>query len=138
MCPEERHDFVFQGAGALWSIGQSRDYLRNDWNRGGNRGDRGRPPDGARQPESAASAGGAGRNVSWHFALLGKKLHELELSSDRVNVARELMQQVGIHEDQVTQVRGFADQRLRIKQNAMDPGKPENFADRAGFGKAFE
>jgi flagellar motor protein MotB len=55
-----------------------------------------------------------------------------------VNVARELMQQVGIHEDQVTQVRGFADQRLRIKQNAMDPGKPENFADRAGFGKAFE
>jgi chemotaxis protein MotB len=36
-----------------------------------------------------------------------------ELSADRANAARRLMQQNGIGHDQVTQVRGFADQRLR-------------------------
>jgi chemotaxis protein MotB len=38
-----------------------------------------------------------------------------ELSSDRANAPRRLMQQDSIREDQVTQVRGFADQRLRKK-----------------------
>jgi chemotaxis protein MotB len=42
-----------------------------------------------------------------------------ELSSDRANAARRLMQQPdGLRPDQVTQVRGFADQRLR---NLKDP-----------------
>ena len=41
-----------------------------------------------------------------------------ELSSDRANAARRLMQQSGLRADQVSQVRGFADQRLR---NGADP-----------------
>jgi chemotaxis protein MotB len=36
-----------------------------------------------------------------------------ELSSDRANAARRVMQANGVRPDQVTQVRGFADQRLR-------------------------
>jgi chemotaxis protein MotB len=44
-----------------------------------------------------------------------------ELSVDRANSARRLMQQNGIKEDQIMQVRGFADQRLRKAENALDP-----------------
>jgi chemotaxis protein MotB len=44
-----------------------------------------------------------------------------ELSSDRANAARRLMQQTGLREDQVSQVRGFADQRLRNLKDASDP-----------------
>lgn len=44
-----------------------------------------------------------------------------ELSSDRANAARRLMQQGGLRSDQVSQVRGFADQRLRSPRNALDP-----------------
>jgi chemotaxis protein MotB len=44
-----------------------------------------------------------------------------ELSSDRANAARRLMQSSGIRADQVTQVRGFADQRLRKPENPLDP-----------------
>jgi len=44
-----------------------------------------------------------------------------ELSSDRANAARRLMMQHGIAQDQVTQVRGFADQRLRKKEDPLDP-----------------
>jgi chemotaxis protein MotB len=44
-----------------------------------------------------------------------------ELSTDRANSARRLMQLNGIREDQVTQVRGFADQHLRKPDNALDP-----------------
>jgi chemotaxis protein MotB len=44
-----------------------------------------------------------------------------ELSTDRANAARRLMQQNGIHQDQVTQVRGFADQRLRKPSDPLDP-----------------
>jgi chemotaxis protein MotB len=44
-----------------------------------------------------------------------------ELSSDRANAARRLMQANGIRADQVTQVRGFADQRLRKPADPMDP-----------------
>ncbi|HEX4286743.1 MAG TPA: flagellar motor protein MotB, partial [Terracidiphilus sp.] len=40
-----------------------------------------------------------------------------ELSADRANSARRLMQQDGVRSDQVTQVRGFADQLLRVKNN---------------------
>ncbi len=44
-----------------------------------------------------------------------------ELSADRANAARRLMQQDGVREDQVTQVRGYADQMLRVKNNPNDP-----------------
>ena len=44
-----------------------------------------------------------------------------ELSVDRANAARRLMQQAGLRDDQISQVRGFADQRLRNKQDPLDP-----------------
>src|SRR5579863_2686525 len=44
-----------------------------------------------------------------------------ELSSDRANAARRVMQENGIRPDQVTQVRGFADQRLRKPDSPLDP-----------------
>lgn len=44
-----------------------------------------------------------------------------ELSSDRANMARRLLQQGGMRSDQVTQVRGFADQMLRVPANPLDP-----------------
>jgi chemotaxis protein MotB len=43
-----------------------------------------------------------------------------ELSADRANAARRLMQEHGVREDQITQVRGFADQKLR-KPDPFDP-----------------
>ena len=72
-----------------------------------------------------------------------------ELSVDRANAARRLMQQNGIREDQIMQVRGFADQHLRKPDNSLDPSnrrvslivqymnkKPE--ADEAPAGEAKE
>jgi chemotaxis protein MotB len=47
-----------------------------------------------------------------------------ELSTDRANQARILMQAKGLHPGQVQQVRGFADQSLR------DPAHPENASNR--------
>jgi len=44
-----------------------------------------------------------------------------ELSADRANAARRLMQNSGVRENQVVQVRGFADQRLRKPENPLDP-----------------
>jgi chemotaxis protein MotB len=44
-----------------------------------------------------------------------------ELSVDRANATRRLMQTKGIREDQITQVRGFADQRLRKPADPLDP-----------------
>ena len=44
-----------------------------------------------------------------------------ELSADRANSARRLLQQHGVRADQVTQVRGYADQFLRVKNNPYDP-----------------
>lgn len=44
-----------------------------------------------------------------------------ELSADRANAARRMMQEHGIRADQVTQVRGFADQHLRKAENPLDP-----------------
>ncbi len=44
-----------------------------------------------------------------------------ELSADRANAARRLMQQSGLRADQVSQVRGFADQRLRNPKEPLDP-----------------
>jgi chemotaxis protein MotB len=44
-----------------------------------------------------------------------------ELSADRANAARRIMQGNGIRSDQVSQVRGFADQSLRNPSNPEDP-----------------
>ena len=44
-----------------------------------------------------------------------------ELSADRANSARRLLQQDGVRSDQVSQVRGYADQMLRVKSNPYDP-----------------
>jgi chemotaxis protein MotB len=44
-----------------------------------------------------------------------------ELSADRANSARRLLQTAGVRADQVTQVRGYADQFLRVKSNPYDP-----------------
>jgi len=44
-----------------------------------------------------------------------------ELSSDRANTARRLMQVNGLREDQVSQVRGFADQKLRVPSDPLEP-----------------
>ena len=44
-----------------------------------------------------------------------------DLSADRANSARRLMQADGVRTDQVTQVRGYADQMLRVKSNPTDP-----------------
>src|SRR5216684_7860065 len=47
-----------------------------------------------------------------------------ELSADRANAARRLIQENGVRPDQVAQVRGYADQRLR------NPDKPEDPSNR--------
>ena len=43
-----------------------------------------------------------------------------ELSSDRANAARRLMQANGLRADQVSQVRGYADQKLRKPDAPLD------------------
>ncbi|MEP6716955.1 MAG: flagellar motor protein MotB [Terriglobia bacterium] len=44
-----------------------------------------------------------------------------ELSADRANAARRWMQSHGMGSDQVTQIRGFADQSLRVPEHPDDP-----------------
>jgi chemotaxis protein MotB len=44
-----------------------------------------------------------------------------ELSTDRANAARRLMQYDGLRDDQVSQVRGYADQMLRTPGQPLDP-----------------
>jgi len=44
-----------------------------------------------------------------------------ELSADRANSARRLLQTDGVGKDQITQVRGYADQLLRVKSDPLDP-----------------
>ena len=44
-----------------------------------------------------------------------------ELSCDRANQARQLMEASGLHPSQVFQVRGFADQQLRMPNKPDDP-----------------
>jgi chemotaxis protein MotB len=46
-----------------------------------------------------------------------------ELSADRANTARRVFQECGISMEQIAQVRGFADRRLR---NTADPDDPAN------------
>ena len=44
-----------------------------------------------------------------------------ELSADRANAARRLLQQDGVGTSQISQVRGYADQMLRVKNDPLDP-----------------
>jgi chemotaxis protein MotB len=44
-----------------------------------------------------------------------------DLSADRANSARRLLQRDGVRSNQVTQVRGYADQMPRVKNNPFDP-----------------
>jgi chemotaxis protein MotB len=44
-----------------------------------------------------------------------------DLSTDRANAARRVMQVSGLRENQVSQVRGYADQKLRVPSNPLDP-----------------
>jgi chemotaxis protein MotB len=44
-----------------------------------------------------------------------------ELSADRANAEHRLMVQNDVRPDQITQVRGFADQHLRKADNPLDP-----------------
>jgi chemotaxis protein MotB len=44
-----------------------------------------------------------------------------ELSADRANAARRLLQEDGVRSDQVTQVRGYADQLPRAQHDPSDP-----------------
>ena len=44
-----------------------------------------------------------------------------ELSADRANAARRIMEDSGLRTDQVSQVRGYASQRLRLPRNPLDP-----------------
>jgi len=44
-----------------------------------------------------------------------------DLSTDRANAARRLMQSEGIRPDQISQVRGFADRQPRLPQHPEDP-----------------
>jgi chemotaxis protein MotB len=44
-----------------------------------------------------------------------------ELSSDRANSARRVLQQGGVGPTQISQVRGYADQSLRVPSNPFDP-----------------
>ncbi len=50
----------------------------------------------------------------------GKSYGNWELSADRANTARRVMQENGIHDDQVSQVRGFADQKLHVPDTPFD------------------
>jgi chemotaxis protein MotB len=50
----------------------------------------------------------------------GREYSNWELSSDRANAARRLMEGAGMHPDQVIQVRGYADQKPRDNRSAND------------------
>lgn len=50
------------------------------------------------------------------------KIHDnWDLSTERANEARRIMQEGGVRPGQVSQVRGFADQRLRLPNKPEDP-----------------
>jgi chemotaxis protein MotB len=75
-----------------------------------------------------------------------------DLSTERANEARRMMQAEGVRANQVSQVRGFADQQLRVPQAPEDPSNrrislivqylvqdqtevaPANFVERLGAG----
>ena len=62
-----------------------------------------------------------GHTDSNPLARHGGEYGNWELSVDRANNARRLMQQSGLRADQVVQVRGYADQQLRKPAAPLDP-----------------
>ena len=54
-----------------------------------------------------------------------------ELSTDRANSARKLMESSGLRPEQVQQVRGFADRQLRHPEDPAGGFQPPHFGDRA-------
>jgi chemotaxis protein MotB len=58
-----------------------------------------------------------GHTDSRPFSAHPEKYSNWELSTDRANAARRLMESTGLREGQVLQVRGFADQQLRDKEH---------------------
>jgi chemotaxis protein MotB len=65
-----------------------------------------------------------GHTDSQPFAASAGGYSNWELSADRANSARKLMQESGLSVDQVAEVRGYADQRLR------KPEDPKNASNR--------
>ena len=51
---------------------------------------------------------------------VGKDYSNWELSSDRANTARRVLEENGVRQDQVLQVRGFADRNLKHPDQPMD------------------
>jgi chemotaxis protein MotB len=64
-------------------------------------------------------------SIEGHTDSLGysgaRRYDNWDLSSDRANEARRLMEAEGIHQDQISQVRGFADRQPRLPQHPEDP-----------------
>jgi chemotaxis protein MotB len=58
-----------------------------------------------------------GHTDSRPFSAHPEKYSNWELSTDRANAARRLMESTGLRDGQVLQVRGFADQQLRDKEH---------------------
>lgn len=50
----------------------------------------------------------------------GKDYTNWELSADRANAARRVMEEDGVHQGQVTSVRGYADRQLRNRKDPLD------------------
>jgi chemotaxis protein MotB len=61
-----------------------------------------------------------GHTDSQPFATSAAGYSNWELSADRANSARKLMQESGLRTDQVAEVRGYADQRLRKPEDPKD------------------
>lgn len=51
----------------------------------------------------------------------GGRYDNWDLSTDRANAARRVMEATGLRPNQVSQVRGYADQMLRVPSNPFDP-----------------
>lgn len=63
-----------------------------------------------------------GHTDSKPYATEAKGYSNWELSADRANSTRRILQQNGVKADQIKEVRGFADQQLRNKADPFDPG----------------
>ncbi len=55
------------------------------------------------------------------FGDSGGKYGNWELSADRANAARKIMEQGGLKPNQVVEIRGYADQQLRLPDKPEDP-----------------
>ena len=51
---------------------------------------------------------------------VGKDYSNWELSADRANTARRILEENGVRQDQILQVRGFADRNLKHPDQPMD------------------